>query len=78
MAILNIKDLTKNFGHVKALYNITLSVEEGGITSLIGPNGAGKTTFYNLVTGAFPPAAGKIVFKEEDITGFLPFKIWRR
>ncbi|HYB21695.1 MAG TPA: ATP-binding cassette domain-containing protein, partial [Thermodesulfobacteriota bacterium] len=51
MAILEIRDLSKNFGHVAALWDINLSVKEGEITSLIGPNGAGKTTFYNVVTG---------------------------
>lgn len=78
MGILDIENLTKNFGHVQALSSVTLSIEEGGITSLIGPNGAGKTTFYNVVTGRFPPSSGTIMFKGEDITGLPPFKVWQK
>lgn len=78
MAILEIKNLSKHFGHVAALNNVTLSIRHGEITSLIGPNGAGKTTFYNVVTGKFPPTSGSILFKGEDITGLPPFKIWKK
>lgn len=78
MAILEIKSLSKHFGHVAALNNVTLSIRHGEITSLIGPNGAGKTTFYNVVTGKFPPTSGSILFKGEDITGLPPFKIWKK
>jgi branched-chain amino acid transport system ATP-binding protein len=78
VAILEIKSLSKHFGHVAALNNVTLSIRHGEITSLIGPNGAGKTTFYNVVTGKFPPTSGSILFKGEDITGLPPFKIWKK
>lgn len=78
MPILEIKNLSKHFGHVAALNNVTLSIRHGEITSLIGPNGAGKTTFYNVVTGKFPPTSGSILFKGEDITGLPPFKIWKK
>jgi branched-chain amino acid transport system ATP-binding protein len=78
MAILEIKNLSKNFGHVAALSDINLSIKEGEITSLIGPNGAGKTTFYNVVTGKFPPSSGNIHFKGEDITKLPPYKVWRK
>ncbi len=78
MAILEIKNLSKHFGHVAALNNVTLSIRHGEITSLIGPNGAGKTTFYNVVTGKFPPTSGSILLKGEDITGLPPFKIWKK
>lgn len=78
MAILEIENLTKKFGHVAALSNVTLSIRDGEITSLIGPNGAGKTTVYNVVTGKFPPTSGRIIFKGEDITGLPSFTIWRK
>ncbi len=78
MAILEIENLTKKFGHVAALSNVTLSIRDGEITSLIGPNGAGKTTIYNVVTGKFPPTSGRIIFKGEDITGLPSFTVWRK
>jgi branched-chain amino acid transport system ATP-binding protein len=78
MSILEINNLSKNFGHVNALSNITLAIREGEITSLIGPNGAGKTTFYNVITGKFPPSSGSILFQGEDITHLPPFKIWKK
>lgn len=55
MAILEIKNLSKHFGHVAALNNVTLSIRHGEITSLIGPNGAGKTTFHGVVNGLLLP-----------------------
>ena len=78
MAILEIKNLSKNFGHVAALLDVNLSIQEGEITSLIGPNGAGKTTFYNVVTGKFPPTSGSIHFRGEEIASLPPYKIWKK
>ena len=78
MAILEIKNLSKSFGHVAALSDVNLSVREGEITSLIGPNGAGKTTFYNVVTGKFPPTSGSINFRGEEIGSLPPYKIWKK
>jgi len=78
VAILEIRDLSKNFGHLAALWDINLSVKEGEITSLIGPNGAGKTTFYNVVTGKFPPTSGSIHFRGEEIASLPPYKIWKK
>jgi branched-chain amino acid transport system ATP-binding protein len=77
MAILEIKNLTKNFGHVVALGNVSLSIREKEISSIIGPNGAGKTTFYNVLTGKFPPSSGTVLFKGKDITSFPPYKVWK-
>ncbi len=77
MAILEIKNLTKNFGHVAALENVSLSIREKEITSIIGPNGAGKTTFYNVLTGKFPPTSGTVLFKGKDITALPPYKVWK-
>ncbi len=58
--ILNVKNLTMNFGGLKALDNINLKVEKGQIAALIGPNGAGKTTFFNCITGIYQPSKGQI------------------
>ncbi len=58
--ILNVKNLTMNFGGLKALDNIDLKVEKGQIAALIGPNGAGKTTFFNCITGIYQPSEGEV------------------
>ena len=69
MAILETKDLSKSFGALAAVSGVTLSVAAGSLHSIIGPNGAGKTTLFNLLTGAFPPTSGRIVFGQKEITG---------
>ncbi len=76
-AILEVRNLTKNFGDFQAVYGVTLTVAKGELTSLIGPNGAGKTTFYNMLSGKFPPSSGQILFEGRDITGFPPHKVAR-
>ncbi|MCP4672245.1 MAG: ABC transporter ATP-binding protein [Desulfobacula sp.] len=58
--ILNVQNLTMNFGGLKALDNINLRVEKGQIAALIGPNGAGKTTFFNCITGIYQPSEGQV------------------
>ncbi len=70
MEILRTKDLTKNFGGLCAVDKISFSLYAGEIVGLIGPNGAGKTTLINLLSGFFPPSSGRIVFEEQDVTGF--------
>ena len=75
MNILEVKDLSISFGGVKAVQNVTLSVEEDSITSIIGPNGAGKTTFFNLVSGVYSPTSGEILFDNENITGLKQHQI---
>lgn len=69
MNILEVKDLSIHFGGVKAVQNVSLSVEKGSITSIIGPNGAGKTTFFNLISGVYTPTSGEILFDGKNITG---------
>lgn len=69
MNILEVKDLSIHFGGVKAVQNVSLSVEKGSITSIIGPNGAGKTTFFNLISGVYTPTSGEILFDGHNITG---------
>jgi branched-chain amino acid transport system ATP-binding protein len=68
MSILEIRNVTKRFGSLVAVRDVSLTVEQGELRAIIGPNGAGKTTFFNLISGFFPPTAGAIVFDGRDIT----------
>jgi len=72
MGLLEVEGLTKNFGGLTAVDNVTLSVERGTVQAIIGPNGAGKTTFINCVSGLLEPSDGTVVFDGEDITGLPP------
>ena len=67
--ILDVRDLVKDFGGVRAVDHCTLQVMPGAITGIIGPNGAGKTTLFNLVSGAIAPTSGRIVFDGRRIDG---------
>ena len=69
MAMLEIRDLHKSFGGVRALAGVNLQVAEREIVSLIGPNGAGKTSLFNVVTGLYPSDSGEIVFEGRSIAG---------
>lgn len=73
--ILKIKSLSKYFGALKAVDDVSFEVKKGEIVGLIGPNGAGKTTLINLVTSAFPKTAGKVIFKDLDISNLKPYQI---
>ena len=74
-SILILQNLTKYFGGLAALRDVTIEVQQGEIVGLIGPNGAGKTTLFNLVTGFESATSGHILFKGEDITGSAPHRI---
>ena len=76
--LLSVENLSKNFGGVQAVRNVTFDLREGEIVGLIGPNGAGKTTLINLITGVLPLSGGKVVFRGEDVTGQKPFQAARR
>ncbi|MCS5695846.1 MULTISPECIES: ABC transporter ATP-binding protein [Desulfofundulus] len=78
MPVLEIENLSKAFGGLKAVNNFSLTLEEGEIVGLIGPNGAGKTTVFNLITGLYKPTSGTIRFLGEEISGLPPFKISQR
>ncbi|MDQ2989008.1 MAG: ABC transporter ATP-binding protein [Pseudomonadota bacterium] len=67
--MLEIQNLTKRFGGLSAVHDISISFEKNKINAIIGPNGAGKTTFFNLISGAIPPTSGKIIFDGKDVTG---------
>ena len=69
MAILETKNLSKAFGALAAVDDVSLGIEAGTLHSIIGPNGAGKTTLFNLLTGTYPPSSGRILFDGRDITG---------
>jgi branched-chain amino acid transport system ATP-binding protein len=73
--VLKIKNISKGFGGISALTDVTFSIQEGEIYGLIGPNGAGKTTMFNVITNMFPQSSGEITFLEEKITGLKPHKI---
>ncbi len=77
MALLEVRDLTKDFGGLRAVNRCSFTVEQGSITALIGPNGAGKTTVFNLITGLLRPTSGRIYFQGRDITAMPPHRITR-
>jgi branched-chain amino acid transport system ATP-binding protein len=79
MSLLNIEKITKNFGGLTAVSNVSLSIEEGELVGLIGPNGAGKTTLFNVLTGVYVPTEGKITLNKNgkviELSKLPPYKI---
>lgn len=79
MPLLNVSNLTKNFGGLAAVSNVNLTLETNELIGLIGPNGAGKTTLFNLLTGVYEPSEGTVTLdvlgKEHVINGMKPYKI---
>ena len=75
MEILNIDNITIQFGGLTAVKNFELKLQPGELVGLIGPNGAGKTTIFNMITGIYTPSVNKIYFQNTDITGMKPDKI---
>jgi branched-chain amino acid transport system ATP-binding protein len=73
--ILQVKGVSKWFGGLEAVSNVTLDLPEGEILGLIGPNGAGKTTLFNVINGIYPPEQGSVTFRGEDITAKKPYRI---
>ncbi|MBP1759292.1 MAG: ABC-type branched-chain amino acid transport system, ATPase component [Firmicutes bacterium] len=67
--------VSKSFGGLSALSNVSFTVNNGEILGIIGPNGAGKTTLFNLITGIFPPTEGKISYQGKNLLGIRPYKI---
>lgn len=73
--ILQVEDVSKTFGGLKALSDVNLEMPEGQILGLIGPNGAGKTTLFNCINGVYTPNTGRIVFKGKNITGMKTYNV---
>jgi branched-chain amino acid transport system ATP-binding protein len=76
--MLEVKNISKSFGGLKAVSDCSLQVQEGSITGLIGPNGAGKTTLFNLITGHFKPDTGNITFQGHEIGGLAPHQVFEK
>jgi len=76
-AILQVQGVSKSFGGLQALVNVSFDLPEGQILGLIGPNGAGKTTLFNCVNGVYPPDQGRVIFRGEDISGWKPYHVAR-
>ncbi len=77
-AILELDHVSKRFGGLQAVRDLSFAMREGEILGLIGPNGAGKSTLFNLINGVFRPDTGRISFAGDDITGDKPYNIARR
>jgi branched-chain amino acid transport system ATP-binding protein len=73
--ILQVEGVSKNFGGLQALSDVTLDLPEGEILGLIGPNGAGKTTLFNVINGIYPPEAGRVRFMDREVTAFPPYRL---
>jgi branched-chain amino acid transport system ATP-binding protein len=74
MSLLRVERLTKRFGGLNAVEDLSFEIQPGAVHSIIGPNGAGKTTLLNLLTGVYQPSGGRIVFGEHDLTGRAPYE----
>lgn len=77
MSLLQLHEISKIFGGLIAINELSFSVEQGSVVGLIGPNGAGKTTVFNCITGNYKPEHGRITFGGQDITGKRPHNIVR-
>lgn len=75
MALLDVKNLTKSFGGLTAVGDVTMHLNEGELVGLIGPNGAGKTTLFNLLTGVYEPSEGSVTLDGTLLNGKKPYKI---
>jgi len=78
MALLEVKGLTKYFGGLCAVHDLSFQVNAGEILGLIGPNGAGKTTAFNLIAGFIRPTEGRVLLEGEDLAGMKPYAVTRR
>ena len=76
--MLEIKNISKNFGGLRAVNNASMKIEKGSITGLIGPNGAGKTTLFNTIAGVYSPDEGEIFLENQNITGLKPHNLFNK
>ena len=75
MSMLRVENVTKNFGGLLAVNQVSLEVEHGKVSGLIGPNGSGKTTLFNLISGVYPLSGGKVMFNEHDLSGRPAYEV---
>lgn len=73
--LFSVQGLTKQFGGLQALTQVTFDLPQGQILGLIGPNGAGKTTLFNVINGVYRPEVGRIIFRDKDVTGMKPYDL---
>jgi len=78
MTLLQVQNVSRHFGSLVAVKDVSLTVEPGELRAVIGPNGAGKTTFFNMLTGQLRADAGEVRFKGERLSGLPPYAVWRR
>ena len=74
MSLLRLENITKRFGGLVAVDDVSLEIEEGELIAIVGPNGAGKTTLFNVISGVFLPEEGRVFFEDKDITELPAYK----
>ena len=77
-AVLETRRLSRSFGAIKAVDNVSFSLAKGELLAMIGPNGAGKSTCFNMLMGQLSPSAGEVFLNGQNIVGLKPRQIWRR
>src|SRR5437868_3523641 len=75
--LLEVKNITMQFGGLKAVDNLSFAIPKGQLAGLIGPNGAGKTTVFNMLTGVYKPTKGEVLLNGENLCGKKPYEISR-
>lgn len=75
MSLLNVQNLSKNFGHIKAVNKCSFSIKPGNITAIVGPNGSGKTTLFNIISGITKQSSGSVLLDNYNIYGLDPYII---
>src|SRR5574342_1193704 len=75
--ILRVQNLSKRFGGLLAVSDVTFDLPQGQILGVIGPNGAGKTTLFNVINGVYAPTSGQIIFRDTDISDWQPYDVAR-
>src|SRR5437870_11770131 len=78
MPLLEVERLSKGFGGVRAVHDVSFTLDQGELLGVMGPNGSGKTTLFNLIAGALRPDTGRIRFQGHDVTGLAPHRICAR
>jgi len=73
--MLSVREVSKHFGGITAIKDVSFSIEKGAIVSLVGPNGAGKSTLLNVISGVYLPSSGSIIVDGRDITDLSPDKV---